>query len=743
MNDTRSQADITLVQRSVLAATVWLIALPLALGALRLVLPSDGLLTSAPGEAFTGRGHLLEASPHHGIEVGDVLVAIDGRSVPAMIASPQSSPVQVGDVHRYTVERAGVAREIEVEVQRFGDTRQRLRLSAAGTGLGVAIAALGAWLVARRPTELAAYALLLFGAGIVNSGLLPLHWPEPIDLAARPDLVPWSFAAAGGFIQMGLAILLFALWFPTHSALATGRLVAALTAAPVLGTALLGVAFRTGTTSLPALAAADTAVGATVLSVIALAVGVAAVRWRRVRADPFRRRQVEVVVTSFIVVFGTSVVASLLPTPPPSWVLVPLVMVFPLSIVVAVTTRNLFDLEITLNRTAVLVVCSAVLLGVYLAVFSVAAHLASRTNALTALPAAGLVAVCAAPLRTRVQTLLNRRLFGTGSDPSFVFHQLGLRLAAADDPESLTTAILTTATESLRLPYAAIEVDTAMGWQVVDQRGRARDETVAFEMATGEETVARLIVSPRRDTPLSPTDRELLADLARHSGMAARLVLLVAELHSAQQQLLAAREAERHRIHRDLHDGLAPTLVGLTLQLEVLAEVTAGQPDVGPHVARLHHTAATATDDVRRLVRDLRPGELDELGLSAALTAAVSRLGGTSGPRFEIHAPLRLPSLSSETEDAAYKICLEAITNAVRHSQARHCTISMNLDTNQQLAIEVLDDGVGLPDGHNEGTGLASMRQRASALGGSLSVAPEPGGGTKVDARLPLASSQP
>ena len=155
--------------------------------------------------------------------------------------------------------------------------------------------------------------------------------------------------------------------------------------------------------------------------------------------------------------------------------------------------------------------------------------------------------------------------------------------------------------------------------------------------------------------------------------MAARTVALLTELRRAQQTLLVAREQERHRIHRDLHDGLGPALVGLTLQLEVAAELAEPHEELARLLGRLHEGAARSARDVRRLVRDLRPAELEELGLPAAVAAAADRLRAPSAPRFELVAPARMPSLPAEVEDVAYKACLEAMTNVLRHSGASRC----------------------------------------------------------------------
>jgi signal transduction histidine kinase len=371
---------------------------------------------------------------------------------------------------------------------------------------------------------------------------------------------------------------------------------------------------------------------------------------------------------------------------------------------------------------------------------ALATAVAGSDRPLLAVVAGGAVAVAFAPVRFGIQRVIERRLFGTGGDPRVVFHQLGARLAASTDPESLMAAVVETATESLRLRYAAVQLRSRDGWQTVQERGQPAGVLGMFEMFAGAEVVGRLVVSPRPDAKvLSPADQELLAGLASHSGVAARVAGLVTALRMAQQRLLVAREAERHRIHRDLHDTVGPSLVGLTLQLEVAAEL-AEPSELGPLVSRLHSAAARATEDVRRIVRDLRPAELDELGLPAAVAAAAARLDSPTGPRFELDAPLTLPTMSRQVEDAAYKICLEAMNNVVRHSGATRCSVRIGAESTRAIAIQIIDDGHGLDADATIGTGLESMRERAEAVGGWLRIAGAAGGGTRLDASLPTST---
>lgn len=712
---------------------------------LRLLLPSDGLRTlDAAGGATKGQLLLDPPRSVDGIGSGDHLVAINGLPISGIVQAPQPRSVHAGDVLTYTVEHGGATRDVRVVVRPHPDTWGWLRSNIAGlvVNLGVLIAA--AWLVRRRPHELAGHALLLFAAAWVAASLLPQA--EPLDVWGRPWLRFLSILGEGSYVVSGLATLLFACAFPQPIGWLRRRPWSALTAVPLVGTAWFAAAATIGHNDA---ALFDIANGAAEIAWQLATIGavvIAGTRWFRLRHDAAARRRMQLVFLGLTVTFGLIVVVKWLPTHPPAATFPFVVALFPASVVVAIATRDLYDLDLALNRGLVAVTSAVVLLGLYLAAAALTVLLAGSSGPLTALPAAGIVAIGLAPVRSRAQRFIAHRLFGIGGDPRLVFHRLGMRLSAADDPESLMAAVVDTATESLRLPYAAVQLRTGDGWQTVEERGRRPAIVETIEIVSKASVVGRLVVAPRSDSKgLSPIDRELLEDLARHSGVAAQVAALLTQLRAAQQGLLVAREAERHRIHCDLHDSVGPTLVGLTLQLEVAAELAAGGP-LGDLITRLHGAAARATTDVRRLVRALRPADLDELGLPAAIAAAAARLAAPNAPKFDLQGPSRLPELSAEVEDAAYKICLEAMSNAVRHSGATNCCVRLeqrNHDAKGTIGIEINDDGRGFADTATRGTGLSSMRERAEAVGGRLRIESAPGHGTRIDVDLPITGKPP
>jgi signal transduction histidine kinase len=206
--------------------------------------------------------------------------------------------------------------------------------------------------------------------------------------------------------------------------------------------------------------------------------------------------------------------------------------------------------------------------------------------------------------------------------------------------------------------------------------------------------------------------------------------------------LVSAREEERRRLRRDLHDGLGPHLASQMLTIDAIGKLLKrDSTQAESFLQDLKHQAQAAISDIRRLVYDLRPPTLDDLGLVAALCEG-ARHYQQSGLRIDIDAPERLPPLPAAVEVAAYRITQEALTNVVRHAQATTCQVRLGLDdansNGRGLRLEIQDDGRGLPPQYRTGVGCQAMRERATELGGRFVIESQNGGGTQVSVWLPL-----
>jgi signal transduction histidine kinase len=229
-------------------------------------------------------------------------------------------------------------------------------------------------------------------------------------------------------------------------------------------------------------------------------------------------------------------------------------------------------------------------------------------------------------------------------------------------------------------------------------------------------------------------------------------VLLTADLQRARERLVTAREEERRRLRRDLHDGLGPQLSSQALTIDAVRALMRRDPESAEALLLdMKQQAQDAVADIRRLVYALRPPALDDLGLVGALRETAAQYG-QNGLDVSVDSPESLLSLPAAVEVAAYRIAQEAMTNVARHAGARECSVSLALDKPLDagvLSLEVRDDGRGVPDPQagvpgpaQAGVGLHSMRERATELGGSLTVEALPQGGIVVRARLPLPEEE-
>jgi two-component system, NarL family, sensor histidine kinase UhpB len=235
----------------------------------------------------------------------------------------------------------------------------------------------------------------------------------------------------------------------------------------------------------------------------------------------------------------------------------------------------------------------------------------------------------------------------------------------------------------------------------------------------------------QRATGFDGSSSEILALAQAFNEMLDRLE---AERRESSGRVLAAQEAERLRIARELHDELGQTLTAVALRAEHAAQRSGAEH---PELAEMAEIVQRGLDDVRRISLELRPGALDELGLLNALISLCARVSEQTGMRIhrDLHGPI--PDLAPDVELAVYRVAQEALTNAVRHSHASEITVSLSY-RGGELLLSVSDNGEGLPERVIAGGGLTGMRERAMLIGGALDVESVHNAGVKVELRLPL-----
>jgi two-component system sensor histidine kinase UhpB len=206
------------------------------------------------------------------------------------------------------------------------------------------------------------------------------------------------------------------------------------------------------------------------------------------------------------------------------------------------------------------------------------------------------------------------------------------------------------------------------------------------------------------------------------------------ERRESSARALAAQEAERLRIARELHDEIGQTLTAVALRAEHAS--SRAEADRG-ELAQLAEVVQQTLQDLRRISRELRPEALDELGLVNALITLCERVARPGRLRVHRRLDVSLPVMASDVELAIYRIAQEALTNVMRHSNASEVTVALSR-SGGELVLRVSDNGQGLPEPLRDGGGLAGMRERAMLIGGDLRIESERGVGVAVSLRLTL-----
>ncbi|MCB0212033.1 MAG: GAF domain-containing sensor histidine kinase [Anaerolineae bacterium] len=401
----------------------------------------------------------------------------------------------------------------------------------------------------------------------------------------------------------------------------------------------------------------------------------------------------------------------------------------------------MFNIGLVVNRTLVYGTLTAIIVGLYIwLVTGLGLLFELETGNLTiSLLITVLIAVAFQPLRYSVQRAIDRLMYGDRSDPYTVLARLGERLEAALAPEEVLPTIVETVAQALKLPYAAITLNQDDEVVVAAAYGSAQGDLAVLPLVYQSETIGNLQLAPRAPgESFTPADWRLLQSLAYQAGVAAHGVQLTLDLQNSRERIITAREEERRRLQRDLHDGLGPTLASMTLKLDAACNLLGSEsPAVEALLRDVKSQMQTTITEVRRLVYELRPPILEQLGLIDALHTLANNFH--NGLEVSLKTPPNIPDLPAAIEVAVYRITQEALTNVIAHAHARHCTITLQIDTDVHL--EIHDDGCGLPSYPCHGLGLNSMQNRAAQLGGKCRIDSVPGRGVCLHVQLPLRTA--
>ncbi len=642
--------------------------------------------------------------------------------------------------------------------------------AAVGMGWGAVTAAVGilavgcaAPVLARHPRHPVGWVMTVCGLFWSVDGIGEA-WAAR-GVAADPDLQLTGFAV-WVVVQLGsvlLAALPVVLVIYPDGRLLSGRwgvvsrvtiaaafaLPAALVVAPpsVLSTDDFTMPVVTGMPSLPLSEAAATALlgAAQATTLLSLALAVAVVFARQRRAGSRQRTQLRWLLWAAVMCVILTCGALIVPASTITTIgLVLCLGVTGVSMAIGILAPEIRDVDALIAETLVYVLVALTVIAIDVALvvgigLAVGDRLDERRVALVVL----LLALAAyGPLRSWIGGWVRTALLGRRADRYDVVSELAASLEGASGVQTQLPALATSIARAFKLGFVRVEVFGYGGDTHSATHGSEPAATRVVPIRYGSEDVGQLVlpvIGVR--SLLSRRDQELLLDVVRQAAIAIRSSRLADELQASREQLVLAREDDRRRIRRDLHDGLGPVLGGVAMRLDAAGNSLDDHPETARRMlAQSRQDVTEALAEVRRLVHGLRPPALDDLGLLDALDQQADRV---RSPALDVSLRTHdLPPLPAAVEVAAYRIASEALTNAVRHSGASAIEVRLAGEPGR-LVVDVVDDGRGIEPDRVAGVGLRSMRERAEELGGRAEVSCPPGGGTRVRAWLPVTRSNP
>ena len=471
------------------------------------------------------------------------------------------------------------------------------------------------------------------------------------------------------------------------------------------------------------------------------------------------------------------------PVANPQWGSV-LALLYPLSVGYAILRYQLFDIRIVIRKGLVYSLLTAVLTAVFLLFSSLIGTLyqglTGQQSLLATLIPALLIAFLFLPVRNRIQSFVDQAFFRRDVQARQTIAAFGQELSTLREHDEVVRLVLDTVTKTLgtreaalwsqvgdeyrtitkREPRSLSTETNLISWLTQEQRALLRrpdecsphtDElgqlgaVLAVPLLCGGRLLGVLTLNEKRSGDLyTQEDLELLTTLAQNAALALENARLHKERLAILRQQLAqvtmAQEEERRRIAQELHDGVGPAMASLNIRLHTVRKHLEqdGNP-VAKELEDLAEHARSNIQDVRRLIYDLRPAVLDELGLVPALRQHVSRYREEHNVQVDLTLGQESKRLSPALETALFRITQEALTNVAKHAQAQRIEIRLT-HTPQGIVLHIADDGQGFDPVSAQpgaGIGLWSMRERAEQLGGLLQIDSTPGHGTALTVLVP------
>ncbi len=644
----------------------------------------------------------------------------------------------------------------------------------------LAFAAVGALLAARRPANPIGW--LLLGADVCYA-------VASVSVTLDPDetnaVAQWVSSWAWG-VGLGLALTLPVLLFPTGT-LPSARwrpaawLAVVAVAGYGVGAALApGAIGDTGTTNpfgvggiggtiFPALRLVGL-----ILIFVAGVLGLASLVVRFRRGDPQVRAQLRWLLFSVVLVALSAVASGPITAGMSKDFAVSVqnaitsgaMTLIPVAIAIAVLRYRLYDIDLVIRKAVVYAALAAFVTAVYVAiVVGIGTTIGNQRNLALSIAATAVVAVAFQPVRERANRLANRLVYGKRATPYEVLARFGDRVAGTYASEDVLPRIARTVADGTGAERVEVWLHRSDAWRAgavwpadVDHAPgsggpRSSDGPVAPSAGSIEvrhlgELLGAIEVRKPASEPLTPAEVGLLEDLAGQAGLVLSNARLTAELQErvdalarrteelrdSRRRIVLAHDTERRRLERNIHDGAQQHLVALAVKLRLAKAIIGKDPARASALLReLKAQIGDAIETLTSLALGIYPPILEERGIAAAIEsqARVGSIPVTVDAGGVGRAPI-------ETEAAVYFCCLEAIQNAAKYAEPSRVTVKLGRD-GDSIAFEVADDGGGFdPAVTPPGSGLRNMADRASTLGGSVSVTSSPGRGTSVRGTIPL-----
>lgn len=420
------------------------------------------------------------------------------------------------------------------------------------------------------------------------------------------------------------------------------------------------------------------------------------------------------------------------------------------SLVIGLVKPDLFDIDRAMRRSLVYVPLWIAIAGAYIGVAALLGMAASGAGLQIAIAVTIVATVLFEPARRALVARAGRWAFGESLSGEELVRRLGATLEHTLDSEQLTQAIVATAREGLGVRWAQIECDYGVTHTDGEPPRDGERPVLSAPLVHGGRPLGEIRCGPRVRGRTQASDRELFETLAWQAGLAlhnARLAgelgrsletlqAQATELAASRSRIVAAQEAARRQIERDIHDGAQQELVALIARIGLARSQLTRNPDrLGDTLRDLQVEARQALENLRQLASGIHPAVLSDHGIVEAIESRAARF--PLGVTIECDPQMRAARFAEAVEGAAYFFVCEGFANALKHARAERVRVRLSRAAGA-LEVEVSDDGGGFDVGATARTGLAGLADRLEALGGRLEVDSATGRGTTLTARLPI-----